>query len=80
MKNKIKTDQCFFFGPVTFDNILKKTYNIETAKASQQSDIPTKILKQNSKLFCRILLWKYKPVYFEINVYLFKSSRCNSSL
>ena len=29
---------------------LKKTNNLDTAKASQQSDIPTKILKQNSEI------------------------------
>ena len=30
---------------------IKKTNNLDTAKASQQSDIPTKILKQNSDYF-----------------------------
>ena len=39
------------FGPVTYDDILKKTNNLNTAKTSQQSDIPTKILKQNSDFF-----------------------------
>ena len=29
-------------------NILENTNNLDIAKASQQSDIPTKILKQNS--------------------------------
>ena len=47
IKNRRKTDQCFFFGPVTYDDILKKTNNLDTAKASQQSDVPAKILKQN---------------------------------
>ena len=51
IKNKRKTNQCFSFGPVTYDDILKKTNNLDTAKASQQSDIPTKILKQNSDYF-----------------------------
>ena len=42
-KNKRKADQCFAFGPVTYDDILKKkTNNLDTAKASQQSDVPTK--------------------------------------
>ena len=48
---KRKTDQCFSFGPVTYDDILEKANNLGTAKASQQSDIPTKILKQNSDYF-----------------------------
>ena len=29
----------------------KKTNNLDTAKASQQSDVPTKILKQNADYF-----------------------------
>ena len=43
-------DQCFFFGPVIYD-VLKKVKSLDTAKASQQSDIPTKILKQHSDYF-----------------------------
>ena len=50
IKNKRKADQCFSFGPVTYEDILKKT-NFDTAKASQQSDVPTKILTQNSDYF-----------------------------
>ena len=32
-------------------NDIKKTNNLDTAKASQQSDIPTKIVKQNLDYF-----------------------------
>ena len=51
IKNKEKNDQSFSFGPVTYDDVLKKVNTLDTAKASQQSDIPTKILKQNSDYF-----------------------------
>ena len=51
IKSKRKIDQCFSFGPVTYDDILNKISNLDTAKASQQSDIRTKILKQNSDYF-----------------------------
>ena len=51
IKNKRKTNQCFSFGPVRYGDILKKTNNLDTAKAPQQSDVPTKILKQNSDYF-----------------------------
>ena len=51
IKNKKKNDQSFSFGPVTYDDVLKKVNTLDTAKASQQSDIPTKILKQNSDYF-----------------------------
>ena len=51
IKNKKKNDQSFSFVPVTYDDVLKKVNTLDTAKASQQSDIPTKILKQNSDYF-----------------------------
>ena len=51
IKNKKKNDQSFSFGPVTYDNVLRKVNTLDTAKASQQSDIPNKILKQNSDYF-----------------------------
>ena len=47
IKSKKKNYQSFSFGPVTYDDVLKKVKTLDTAKASQQSDIPTKILKQN---------------------------------
>ena len=50
IKNKNKNDQSFSFGPVTYD-VLKKVNILDTAKASQQSDIPTKILKPISDYF-----------------------------
>ena len=52
IKSQIKIDQCFSFGLVIYDDVLKKTQNnLVAANASQQSDIPTKILKQNSDYF-----------------------------
>ena len=59
IKSKRKTDQCFSFGPVTYDDILKKTNNLDTAKVSQQSDIRTKILKQNSDYFAGYFCGKF---------------------
>ena len=55
IKNKKKNDQSFSFGPVTYDDVLKKVNTLGTAKASQQSDIPTKILKQNSDYFAEYI-------------------------
>ena len=51
IKNKKKNHQSFSFGPVTYDDVLKIVNTLDTAKASPQSDIPTKILKQNSDYF-----------------------------
>ena len=44
IKNKQIEDQSFYFGSVTYDDVLKKVKFFDTAKTSQQSDIPTKIL------------------------------------
>ena len=58
IKNKKKNDQSFSFGPVTYDDVLKKVNTLDTAKASQQSDIQTKILKQNSDYFAENIFTK----------------------
>ena len=41
----------FFFWSSNIRRYIEKTNNCDTAKASQQSDVPTKILKQNSDYF-----------------------------
>ena len=51
IKNKKKNDQSFSFSLVTYDDVSKIVNTLDTTKASQQSDIPTKILKQNSHYF-----------------------------
>ena len=51
IKNKKKNDQSFSFGPLPYDDVLKKVKTLYTARASQRSDIPTKILNQNSDYF-----------------------------
>ena len=66
IKNNKRNDQSFSFGPVTYDDILKKVNTLVTAKASQQSDIPTKILKQNSDYFAEYF-------YENINPYISRS-------
>ena len=50
-KKQEKNDQSFSFGPVTYDDVLKKVNTLDTAKASHQFDIPSKILKQKSDYF-----------------------------
>ena len=50
---KRKNNPCgsFSFFSVQYNNTLKKTKNLDTAKPSQESDIPTKILKANCEFF-----------------------------
>ena len=52
---KRKNNPCgnFSFSSVKCDDILKKAKNLDTAKASQKSDIPTKILKANCEFFAQ---------------------------
>ena len=51
IKNKKKNDQSFSFGPVTYDDVLKKVNTLDTSKASQQPDIPTKNFKTKFRYF-----------------------------
>ena len=59
-KEQEKNDQSFYFGSVTYDDVLKKIIALDTAKASQQSALPAKTLKQNSDYFA--------VVYFNENI------------
>ena len=59
INNKKKNDQSFSFGRVTYDDVLKKVNTLDTAKASQQPDVLTKILKQNSDYFAEYSLNQY---------------------
>ena len=51
IKNKNKTQ--FSFTVVEYDDILKKVKKLNTSKASQQSDITTKVLRENDEFFAR---------------------------
>ena len=52
---KRKNSSCgsFSFSSVQYDDFLKKTKNVDTAKASQEPDVPTKILKANCEFFAQ---------------------------
>ena len=68
-ENKKKNNQSFSFALVTYDNVLKKLKPLDTAKASQQYNIPTRILKQNSDYFAEYFYKNLKtniPNRFEI--------------
>ena len=51
IKEKNTLSGKFSFSLVQYDDILKKVRNLDTVKASKQTDIPTKILKHNSEYF-----------------------------
>ena len=51
IKSKIDQQSKFSFSQVQYEDVLKKVKNLKVSNASQQSDIPTKILINNSEFF-----------------------------
>ena len=51
IKSKIDKQLKFSFTPVQYEDILRKIKSLKVSKASQQSDIPTRILIDNSEYF-----------------------------
>ena len=51
MISKINLNKRFCFCSVQHNKILKQIKNLDTEKAIEQNDIPTKLLKQNSYFF-----------------------------
>ena len=68
IKEKVKPSEKFSFSSVQYDDVVKKIRNLDTAKTSQETDIPTKILVNNAEYF---------GVYFHenINLYNYLSNR-----
>ena len=56
IKNKNVNSQ-FSFRPITKSEIYKEILNLDISKASQDSDIPTKIIKANADIFTEIFLF-----------------------
>ena len=51
IKSKKKEEQTFTFSYVSYEEVLNKIRKLQIKKTTQQNDIPTKILKKNSKVF-----------------------------
>ena len=51
INSKIEQEIIFSFITVQYDDVLKNSKNLNVSKASQQSDIPTRILIENSEYF-----------------------------
>ena len=51
IKEKIDKQLKFSFTAVQYEDILKKIKSLKVSKASQESDIPTKVLLENSEFF-----------------------------
>ena len=55
IQNKFKGGDVFYFKELEKEKIQKEIYNLNSNKASQHSDIPTKIIKSNSDIFSDFL-------------------------
>ena len=51
IKDKCNSDLHFNFLFVEYDEIMKEINNLKTNKATQNTDIPTKLIKENSDIF-----------------------------
>ena len=50
-----KNNSIFTFSHVTKEEVLKEIGNLDTTKSSQDTDIPTKVIKQNSDIFASFI-------------------------
>ena len=55
MVSSVKNEASFSFTCVTSDDISKETKRLDIKKATQESDIPTKVIKQFPNLFIDFL-------------------------
>ena len=68
-KNKLNKQPFFSFSKVTKNEIVKELLNLDTSKASQDSDIPTKILIENSDIFAEFLFANYNASVVENSIF-----------
>ena len=68
IKSRKKEEQTFTFNYVSYEEVLNEVRKLQTTKTTQQNDIPTKILKENSEVFARyfhknINFWIENPIF-----------------
>ena len=51
INSKFEPESKFSFTTVQYEDVLRKTTNLNVSKASQQSDIPIKVLIDNGEYF-----------------------------
>ena len=70
IKSRKKEEQTFTSNYVSHEQFFNETRKLQTTKMTQQNDIPTKILKENSELFARYF---HKNINFCIENSIFPS-------
>ena len=68
INSKFEPESKFSFTTVQYEDVLRKTKNLNVSKASQQSDIPIKILIENSEYFS---LYFHKNIHYCLERSLF---------
>ena len=59
MVSIVENEASFYFTCVTVDDISKEIKRLDIKKATQESDVPTKVIKQFPNLFIEFLDKKY---------------------
>ena len=62
-----QTSKTFSFWKINREEILSEILKLETSKACQDTDIPTKIIKENADIFAGILLASFSNSVEESN-------------
>ena len=70
IKRKLKSGPVFTFNHITKEDVIKEI-NLDASKASQEDDIPTKIIKENSDIFSNFLCQSFNNM---IDVCIFPTS------
>ena len=70
IKSRKREEQTFTFSYVSYEEVLNEIRKLQTTKTTQQNDIPTKILKENSEVFARYF---HKNINFCIENSIFPS-------
>ena len=71
IKRKLESGPVFTFNRVTKEDVIKEINNLDASKASQEDDIPTKIIKENSDIFSNFICQSFSNM---IDVYIFPTS------
>ena len=71
IKRKLKSGPVFTFNHITKEDVIKEINNLDASKASQEDDIPTKIIKENSDIFSNFICQSFNNM---IDVCIFPAS------
>ena len=71
IKRKIKSGPVFIFNQITKEDVIKEIKNLDASKASQEGDVPTKIIKVNSDIFSNLIYQSFNNM---IDVCVFLAS------